>query len=361
MRTLQGRVLYIMRKYLKIKYQMLWIFWRIFYLILCMPKRLLNVNEVQFCVKCMKLENRNKKLFLIFLHLVAFQNGPLARTILGPEENILSIQRDDLINYIKTHYTPDRMVVAASGNVDHEQLVKLSEKYFGQVPNYHDAEEDEVRYMRNVFNGGTSVLIKRPKSQTIHFAIAVEGVSWSHPSYYDIIVLQQLLGNFSYNTGVAPSTKLAKVVSEKSLAKSYTSFNTCYRDTGLIGVFGETENEQLEELIDLIEQNWVRVGFDVTEEALEVAKSQVLTSILAQLDGTTSICEEIGNQILVYNRRIPMLEVLKRIDNVTIESVRRACTRYVYDQKPVLSVLGNIDKLPPKYHKIDTVFVQETE
>jgi len=215
--------------------------------------------------------------------------------------------------------------------------------------------------MRNVFNGGTSVLIKRPKSQSTHFAIAVEGVSWSHPSYYDVIILQQLLGNFSYNTGVAPSTKLAKIVSEKGLAKSYTSFNTCYRDTGLIGVFGETENEKLEELLDLIEQNWVRVGFDVTEEALEIAKSQVLTSILAQLDGTTSICEEIGNQVLVYNRRIPMLEVLKRIDNVTIESIRRACTRYVYDQKPVISVLGNIDKLPPKYHKIDTVFVQETE
>src|ERR1700750_3071483 len=64
------------------------------------------------------------------LHATAFQGQPLGRTILGPAENIQSIQRDDLVNYIKTNYTADRMVLVGAGGVPHQQLVELAEKHF---------------------------------------------------------------------------------------------------------------------------------------------------------------------------------------------------------------------------------------
>ncbi|KAI5277821.1 hypothetical protein KEM52_004839, partial [Ascosphaera acerosa] len=56
------------------------------------------------------------------LHATAFQGQPLGRTILGPRENIQSLQRSHLAAYIKTHYTPDRMVLVGAGGVPHEQL-----------------------------------------------------------------------------------------------------------------------------------------------------------------------------------------------------------------------------------------------
>ncbi|KAI7560746.1 hypothetical protein KC346_g22487, partial [Hortaea werneckii] len=68
------------------------------------------------------------------LHATAFQNQPLGRTILGPKENIQSIQRNDLENYIKTNYTADRMVLVGAGGVPHEQLVELAEKHFSKMP-----------------------------------------------------------------------------------------------------------------------------------------------------------------------------------------------------------------------------------
>eukprot|EP00965_Chrysotila_dentata_P211833 6186666-Pleurochrysis_carterae.AAC.2 len=58
------------------------------------------------------------------LHEVAFVGTPLSRTILGPVENIKSITSDDIVRFVKTHYTAPRMVVAASGAVDHDELVK---------------------------------------------------------------------------------------------------------------------------------------------------------------------------------------------------------------------------------------------
>merc|ERR1719478_311069 len=65
------------------------------------------------------------------LHEVAYVGTPLARTILGPVENINSISADDIVKYVKTHYTAPRMVLAAAGAVDHDEVAKLAGDYFG--------------------------------------------------------------------------------------------------------------------------------------------------------------------------------------------------------------------------------------
>ena len=68
------------------------------------------------------------------MHETAFQGTGLGRTILGPEENIRNLQKSDLENYIKTHYTAPRMVVAGAGAVEHSQLAQLAENCFGGLP-----------------------------------------------------------------------------------------------------------------------------------------------------------------------------------------------------------------------------------
>lgn len=65
------------------------------------------------------------------LHSTAFMGTGLGRTILGPDDNVRNLTRNDLLDYTKTHYTADRFVIAAAGAVDHKQLVDLTEKHFG--------------------------------------------------------------------------------------------------------------------------------------------------------------------------------------------------------------------------------------
>jgi processing peptidase subunit beta len=52
----------------------------------------------------------------------------------------------------------------------------------------------------------------------------------------------------------------------------------------------------------------------VTESEVTRAKNLLRTNMLLQLDGSTPICEEIGRQLLVYNRRLPLHELEERID-----------------------------------------------
>lgn len=65
------------------------------------------------------------------LHSTAFMGTGLGRTILGPNENIKNLTRGDLQNYIDTHYTGNRFVIAAAGAVDHKQLTDLTQQHFG--------------------------------------------------------------------------------------------------------------------------------------------------------------------------------------------------------------------------------------
>jgi mitochondrial-processing peptidase subunit beta len=79
--------------------------------------------------------NKNQEeLVLDHLHATAFQGTSLGRTILGSEENIRSITRNDLKEYIQKQYTAPRMVLAGAGAVDHKELCGLAAEHFGQLP-----------------------------------------------------------------------------------------------------------------------------------------------------------------------------------------------------------------------------------
>lgn len=164
------------------------------------------------------------------LHATAFQGQPLGRTILGPAANIESIQRDDLVNYIKTNYTADRMVLVGAGGVPHQQLVELAEKHFSGLstesgPAAHKTKPEFV---------GSEVRIRDDTIPTANIAIAVEGVSWKDDDYFTALVTQAIVGNWDKAMGNAPhmGSKLSGFVHKNDLANSFMSFSTSYSDTG---------------------------------------------------------------------------------------------------------------------------------
>ncbi len=90
----------------------------------------------------MKEVNRHKEeLVLDHLHATAFNGSGLGRRILGPEENILRLSRDDLREYMDTHYLAPSMVVAVAGAIDHHEPCDLAERYFGGLRTELDEEQ----------------------------------------------------------------------------------------------------------------------------------------------------------------------------------------------------------------------------
>lgn len=171
------------------------------------------------------------------LHATAFQGQPLGRTILGPKENIESIQREDLVDYIKTNYTADRMVLVGSGGVPHDQLVQLAEKHFASLPSQPQTSgmaAIAAEQKRKPDFVGSEVRVRDDTIPTANIAIAVEGVSWNDNDYFTALITQAIVGNWDRAMGNSPylGSKLSTFVNEHRLANSFMSFSTSYSDTG---------------------------------------------------------------------------------------------------------------------------------
>merc|ERR1711939_485820 len=256
------------------------------------------------------------------LHATAFQGQPLGRTILGPAENIQSIQRDDLVNYIKTNYTADRMVLVGAGGVPHQQLVELAEKHF-------------------------SGLATEPHTGTAS-AIAVEGVSWKDDDYFTALVTQAIVGNWDKAMGNAPhmGSKLSAFVHNNDLANSFMSFSTSYSDTGLWGIYLVTDKlTRIDDLVHFALREWSRLSYNVSEAEVERAKAQLKASILLSLDGTTAVAEDIGRQIITTGRRMGPEEIERVIGAITEKDVMSFAQRKLWDQDVAVSAVGSIEGL----------------
>ncbi|EMC98944.1 hypothetical protein BAUCODRAFT_154638 [Baudoinia panamericana UAMH 10762] len=285
------------------------------------------------------------------LHATAFQNQPLGRTILGPKENIQSISRDDLVSYIKTNYTADRMVLVGSGGIPHSQLVDLAEKYFASMP-AHNPNQQPSASLRGLEVTpdfvGSEVRIRDDTLPTANIAIAVEGVSWKDDDYFTALVTQAIVGNWDRAMGNSPylGSKLSTFIHEHKLANSFMSFSTSYSDTGLWGIYMVTEAfTRIDDLVHFTLREWSRLSFQVSEAETERAKAQLKASILLSLDGTTAIAEDIGRQIITTGRRLTPEEVEKQVDAVTAGDVKSFAQRKLWDRDIAISAVGQIEGL----------------
>ncbi|KAJ2912114.1 hypothetical protein MD484_g8302, partial [Candolleomyces efflorescens] len=282
------------------------------------------------------------------LHAVAFQGQPLGRTILGPKKNILSITRDDLSTYIKTNYTADRMVLVGTGGVDHESLVSLASKHFSTLPVSASPIPLGSQAHPKTHFVGSEVRIRDDELPTCNIAIAVEGVSWSSPDYFPMMVMQSIIGNWDRSLGASSltSSRLSHIVSTNNLANSFMSFSTSYSDTGLWGVYLVTENlMNVDDLVHFTLKEWARMSVAPTQAEVERAKSQLKAGLLLGLDGSTAIAEDIGRQIVTSGKRLTPKEIEAAVEAVGVEDIKRVAQKYLWDKDFALAAVGSTEGL----------------
>uniref|UniRef100_A0A4W3IVF0 Mitochondrial-processing peptidase subunit beta n=1 Tax=Callorhinchus milii TaxID=7868 RepID=A0A4W3IVF0_CALMI len=303
-----------------------------------------------------EVETNLQEVVFDYLHATAYQDTALGRTILGPTENIKSINQGDLVEYITTHYKGPRIVLAAAGGVEHEELTDLAKHHFGNLSSTYDGDTTPVLPVCRFT--GSEIRVRDDKMPLAHIAVAIEAVGWSNSDTIPLMVANTLIGNWDRSFGGDGnffcrnlSSKLAQVTCQGNLCHSFQSFNTCYTDTGLWGLYMVCEPNTIEEMLHFVQREWMRLCTSVTEAEVARARNLLKTNMLLQLDGSTPICEDIGRQMLCYNRRIPLPELDARIDAVDAKTIRDVCTKYLYDKCPAIAAVGPIEQLPD-YNRI---------
>lgn len=214
---------------------------------------------------------------LVFDHFqeVAYPDQPLGRSILGSAERIGGMSRDTIAGYMNRTYTAPGMVLAAAGNVDHDDIVAQAETLFNALGRGNGPPAAPARY-----RGGER--IEHRDLEQIHLVLGFDGVSYNDPDYYAVSLLSYLLGG-------GMSSRLFQEIREKrGLVYSIYGFTSSYVDGGSFGVYAGTGEQEAAELIPVLCDEINKVTVSVGGEELARTKAQIKAGILMSLESTSA-------------------------------------------------------------------------
>jgi predicted Zn-dependent peptidase len=125
------------------------------------------------------------------------------------------------------------------------------------------------------------------------------------------------------------------------------SFASCYRDTGLLGIYAGTGEQEIAELMPVMCDEYMKLIDAPTEEELVRARAQLKASLMMALESCFAQSEELARQLLIFNRRIPPEEIIAKIDAVDQAAIRRVGRRLLTGAGPTLAAIGPLGQLPP--------------
>ncbi|KAI7868493.1 Metalloenzyme, LuxS/M16 peptidase-like protein [Spinellus fusiger] len=289
-----------------------------------------------------KQESNYENVVFDHLYATAFQGESMGRPVAGIPATLQQLTAEHVAAYQKDNFVADRMVLVGAGDVSHDALVALAEKHFGSVG------AGVAPVLKKPVFTGSEIRLRDDVLPQARIAIAVEGAPALSADYFHLLVMQAIIGSWDRSLGAAAhlSSRLSTTVNEHHLANSFASFTKGYKDTGLWGIYLETENkEQIDDAVHFIQKEWVRLSTTVTASEVERAKQQVKASLLLSLDSTCAVAQDIGAQILTSGKRLTADELKQTINKITVGDITRAGEKYLWDQEVAVVGHGPIECL----------------
>ncbi len=273
---------------------------------------------------------------VIFDHLqeTAYAGQAVGRSILGTADRVRGFSRETVSGYMKNRYLASKMVLSASGAVDHDSLVELAENCFSDLPVSGATDMQAASYTGGEYREERDL-------EQVHFALSVPGLSYQDEDFYAVQILSGLLGG-------GMSSRLFQEVREKrGLCYSVFSFSSSFADSGLFTVYAGTGEQQIGDLGQVICDELIKVTEEITEAELARAKAQHKAGLLMGQENPAARCEVHARQMLIYDRVISTSEITQKIESVTPIQLTSLANRLFSDVQPSLAALGPIKNLDP--------------
>ncbi|RCV53088.1 M16 family metallopeptidase [Marinitenerispora sediminis] len=264
-----------------------------------------------------------------------FGAAPLGRPVLGTNETIKALPRDRIFEQYRECYLPNRLVVAAAGNLDHDDVVRRVRAAFEpQLAAAGDARPVRPRIGGPAVpvNAG-STLLSRDTEQA-HLILGSEGLTRTDDRWYALKVLASVLGGGS-------SSRLFQEVREKrGLAYAVHAYPASYADTGIFQVYVGCLPEKIDEVLSVCRGELAKAAAEgITDAELARAKGQIRGSWVLGTEGTNSRMSRLTQHELSYPRHYSLDEDLALFDAVTMDDVREVAAD-VLGRPHALAVIG---------------------
>lgn len=268
-----------------------------------------------------------------YFDAVAFPGQPMGASILGSEENVSGFSRADVDGYMRSHYTPDNLVLSAAGAVKHEDIVALAEQYFTASKQDTPPPCPEAQY-----HGGDSRVGK--DLEQLHLAIGLPAITILDDRYYAFQIYANILGG-------GMSSRLFQEVREKrGLAYHVDASSNAYADCGILSVYAGAAPERGGELSGVLCEQVAGMAKHITDAELARAKNQLKAALLMTRESPQSVAMWVSRHLQVFGDYRKADELTRRIDAVTKDDITQLGAQLLKG-KPSVAAYGPVDSILP--------------
>jgi predicted Zn-dependent peptidase len=219
------------------------------------------------------------------------------------------------------------MVVVAAGAVEHRAVLANVERRFASFAGPRSPMPEPARFI-----GGSR--IEARDLEQVHIALAMHGLPHRDPNLLSLQVFTNVLG------GGMSSRLFQEVREQRGLCYAIYAFHAPYSDIGMFGLYAGTDAADVPELMRVVVGEINAAAESINEAEVARAKAQMKAGLLMALESSTARAEQLARQIFNWGRPVPLVELVGKIDAVTVESARAAGRALIARGRPAIAALG---------------------
>ncbi len=260
-----------------------------------------------------------------------YGDQPAGWEIVGEKETVMSLEREQFVNYFNSHYIAKNTIIAVAGNVDPEIVKKKANEYFSTIRDGNLVTKLPVVEKQS----GPALLVHYKKTDQTHFHLGFRSCNMFDNRKYALGVLGTVLG------GGMSSRLFEEVRDKRGLAYYIGADNDTATDAGYFMVRAGVNNKKVYEAIKVVmdEIRKIKDG-GITAEEFQRAKDNISGSMALGLEHSDAVANAYAGPILFENKVLTPEEELGKIKKVTLEEVHQVAQEIFDDKKLNLALIG---------------------
>lgn len=250
-----------------------------------------------------------------------FDGHPLGLPIIGTVENISSFDRSKFLDYMKQHYANNNLYIVASGDVNHEKIIALTEKYF---KNDHGSKNHNLRKFQP--NSAANIVVEKETQQT-HIIYGRPTFGFNNEKRLAVSVLSHIFGEGS-------SSRLFQALRERNgITYQVNSFLNSFQSVSTFGIYFSTNPKNFSKAFSIVLRELEKMTnkpFSLKE--LNRAKEYIKANILMSLESTTNRMLRMAQSMIYFKRVKSVEETISEIDKLDINHLYKI-SRELFNQE----------------------------
>lgn len=265
------------------------------------------------------------------LDQLVWPDHPLGKSLAGTIDSVNGMSKADLKGFHKKNYSPNNVVVSACGKIDHKRLTRLVTAKLNTVKSFNPA--DYIRYEGEQVKPRTH-FEARPIEQ-MHVALGMTGFNENDPRRYVLALINIILG------GNMSSRLFVEVREKRGLAYSISSASRAKHDTGLFIIRAGVDSTKIVDAIDVVLKELDKIANKLVPEAeFKRAKDYLSGQLLLGLEDTMEHMLWMGESLVARNKVQTLDQVVKTIDSITREELKKIAKHVFKRNKYNIAVIG---------------------